>query len=130
MFSSQGVIFVPRGLSHMEFSFQIDGNLQGINQACYMVAIAGVIILVLSHSCQVIAAHFDGLVQERRNSSVLAMEFRLSCTSPSICRLSTHRWNLVDSNPALVRKMGAKSLSEPMMAYFTDAFMCHSASVS
>ena len=29
--------------------------------------------------------HFDGLVQERRNSSALAMEFRLSCTNPSIC---------------------------------------------
>ena len=27
----------------------------------------------------------DGLVQERRNSSALAMEFRLSCTNPSIC---------------------------------------------
>ena len=28
--------------------------------------------------------HFDGLVQERRNSSVLAMELRLSCTNQSI----------------------------------------------
>ena len=28
--------------------------------------------------------YFDGLVQERRNSSVLAMELRLSCTNPSI----------------------------------------------
>ena len=27
----------------------------------------------------------DGLVQERRNSSVLAMELRLSCIDPSIC---------------------------------------------
>ena len=25
---------------------------------------------------------FDGLVQERRNSSALAMELRLSCTDP------------------------------------------------
>ena len=29
----------------------------------------------------------DGLVQERRNSSALAMELRLSCTNPSICYL-------------------------------------------
>ena len=29
--------------------------------------------------------HMDGLVQERRNSSVLAMELRLSRTNPSIC---------------------------------------------
>ena len=29
--------------------------------------------------------HFDGLMQERRNSSALAMVLRLSCTNPSIC---------------------------------------------
>ena len=28
--------------------------------------------------------HFDGLVQERLNSSALAVELRLSCTNPSI----------------------------------------------
>ena len=28
--------------------------------------------------------HYDGLVQERRNSSALAMELRLSCHHPSI----------------------------------------------
>ena len=28
--------------------------------------------------------YIDGLVQERRNSSALAMELRLSCTNPSI----------------------------------------------
>ena len=28
----------------------------------------------------------DGLVQERRNSSALAMELRHSCTNPSKCR--------------------------------------------
>ena len=27
----------------------------------------------------------DGLVQERQNSSALAMELRLSCTHPSVC---------------------------------------------
>ena len=29
--------------------------------------------------------HFDGLVQERRNSSVLVMKLCLSCTNPSNC---------------------------------------------
>ena len=29
-------------------------------------------------------SHIDGLVQERRNSSALAMELRLSCINPSI----------------------------------------------
>ena len=28
--------------------------------------------------------HIDGLVQERRNSSALAIELRLSCTNPLI----------------------------------------------
>ena len=28
--------------------------------------------------------HFDGLVQERRNSIANALELRLSCTDPSI----------------------------------------------
>ena len=34
--------------------------------------------------------HIDELVSEKRNSSVLAMELRLSCTNPSICPL---RWD-------------------------------------
>ena len=32
--------------------------------------------------------HIDGLVQERCNSSALAMELRLSCTNPSIYQLT------------------------------------------
>ena len=31
--------------------------------------------------------HIDGLAQERRSSSALAMELRLSCINPSICQL-------------------------------------------
>ena len=31
--------------------------------------------------------YINGLVQERRNSSALTMELRLSCTNPSICYL-------------------------------------------
>ena len=34
--------------------------------------------------------HIGGLVQERRNSSALAMELRLSGTNPSICSLEFH----------------------------------------
>ena len=34
------------------------------------------------------ANQIDGLVQERRNSSALAMELRLSCTNPSKCTYS------------------------------------------
>ena len=30
--------------------------------------------------------HIDGLVQEKRNSSALAMELRLSCTHLSLCQ--------------------------------------------
>ena len=38
--------------------------------------------------------HTDGLVQERRNSSALGMEFRLSCTNPSIYRPGTFMYAL------------------------------------
>ena len=43
-------------------------------------------------------AHIDGLVQERRNSSALAMELRLSCTNLSRCPqviLDIHMWPLL-----------------------------------
>ena len=40
--------------------------------------------------CGSIWDHFDGLVQERRNSSALAMELRLSCTNPSILCLTNN----------------------------------------
>ena len=40
--------------------------------------------------------HIARLVQERRHSSVLAMELRLSCTKPLIsCHNISHRWGLV-----------------------------------
>ena len=38
----------------------------------------------LSNLCLTEQAYIDGLVQERRNSSALAMELRLSCTNPSM----------------------------------------------
>ena len=37
----------------------------------------------------VFTQRFDGLVQERRNSSALAMELCLSCTNPSIYQLES-----------------------------------------
>ena len=37
--------------------------------------------------------HFKGLVQERRNSSALAMELRLSCTNPLTDGLVQERCN-------------------------------------
>ena len=46
--------------------------------------------------------HFDGLVQERRNSSALAMELRLSCTSPSICNIRPISNHLVIFIPNLM----------------------------
>ena len=39
------------------------------------------------YSYPILAFYIDGLVQERRNSSALAMEWRLSCTNPSIFRM-------------------------------------------
>ena len=44
---------------------------------------------------QVTAHHFDGLMQERRNSIANALELRLSCANTSIWSLDAHRWNLL-----------------------------------
>ena len=38
----------------------------------------------VSSSIRRVNLHIDGLVQEKRNSSALAMELRLPCTNPSI----------------------------------------------
>ena len=40
---------------------------------------------VFTDPAQLIRHHINGLVQERRNPSALAVELRLSCTNPSIC---------------------------------------------
>ena len=44
--------------------------------------------------------HIDGLVQERRNSSVLAMELRISCINPSIWSTpsKTYTWDNLQFN--------------------------------
>ena len=47
-------------------------------------------------------SHIDGLVQERRNSSGLAMELCLSCTNPSINTLELH---LSCTNPSICVNM-------------------------
>ena len=44
----------------------------------------GVLLISTLHWHPVCHYHFDGLVQERRNSRALALELRLSCTNPSI----------------------------------------------
>ena len=47
--------------------------------------------LCVQKSCKM-QTHIDGLVQERRNSSALALELRLSCTNPFIfafCKINT-----------------------------------------
>ena len=41
--------------------------------------------------------HIDGLGQERRNSSALATDLRLSCSNPSICVCNI--WNICDIIP-------------------------------
>ena len=58
-------------------------------------------------------AHINGLVQERRNSSALAMELRLSCINPSICiakpwwfkmEITCHYMSLLTDCPYFIRQ--------------------------
>ena len=54
----------------------VDSSLQPIHQSLYQ-----------GQHRRRICDHGDGLVQDRRNSSVLAMELRLFCTNLSMCRI-------------------------------------------
>ena len=47
----------------------------------------------------------NGLVQERRNSSALAMELRFSCTNPSICKNFYALLTLCEKNPLVSRAL-------------------------
>ena len=103
-------------------------------------------------------SYINGLVQERCNSSALAMELHLSCPNLSICgcyfaeifksiflieklrifiqiSLKLVPKSPINNESALVQIMawhrsGAKPLSEPLLVYHTDAYMRHLASMS
>ena len=47
------------------------------------------VVLVFITGTNIQELYIDGLVQERRNSSALAMELRLPCTNPPIFKSST-----------------------------------------
>ena len=72
----QGNICVSRELC----AFCWKSNLWSANTSVVLQKIVYVIL-----DCAAIRQYIDGLVQERCNSSALAMELRLSCTNPSIC---------------------------------------------
>ena len=62
-------------------------------------------VVIILRETRMIEDHVDGLVQERRNSSALAMELRLSCTSPSIWYLELHYISFNNHiNPSLIRR--------------------------
>ena len=42
-------------------------------------------VTTFTRLCKMMAVYINGLMQERRNSSALALELRLSCINPSIC---------------------------------------------
>ena len=52
----------------------------------------------------------DGLVQERCNFSVLAMELHLSCTNPLNCKLETNGYDNVLSLSKYASMIGSKFL--------------------
>ena len=82
--------------------------------------------------------YVHGLVQERRNTSALAMELRLSCTKPSIyCpQEPTHMLNIhwqcfkCSNVPFLRRKGKINVLWQPMMTRCTGAYMWNQAPMS
>ena len=66
--------------------------------------------------------HTYGLVQERRNSSTLAMELRLSCTKPSI-QSPTH--TLYDARAGIGRfRVGSCNFTTRKVVQFYPAIWC------
>ena len=67
--------------------------------------------------------HINGLVQERRNSSVLAMELRLSCTKPSIYAWASQNimaWSVFKTSAGprtLPSKIWVSPASFPSLSY-------------
>ena len=61
--------------------------------------------------------NIDGLVQERRNSSALAMELRLSCTNPSIYTVTWNMWQAFQSLISYVLVDQSQQLSTHTGAY-------------
>ena len=64
----------------------------------------------------------DGLVQERRNSSALAMELRLSCTNPSILRC-LHGFEAISGQViiallSLLSSVLRKNIPEELVQYY------------
>ena len=77
-------------------------------------------------------ANIDGLVQERRNSSALAMELRLSCTNQSIWYL--YHFNSSDQNSnAIVNNISTwwafyqnfESARSSLASYLCGVFLTH-----
>ena len=63
-------------------------NIIGLPQGEYHVTLTYYVTWISCYIHSLIVAYWhsiNGLVQDRRNSSVLAMELRLSCTKPSLC---------------------------------------------
>ena len=66
---------------HTGYGYNVTWSLSPYTE--WSLACVGQVTLQRKRGCNV--NHIDGLVQERRDSSALAMELRLSCTKPSLC---------------------------------------------
>ena len=80
-----GLNVIRRLISHR------DRRFMGRSILCIWLRIA-MLLLSVTDSITCISLHFDGLVQERRNSIANALELGLSCTNPSVygCQMNRH----------------------------------------
>ena len=79
-------IFELMGSRYNNYTDQ-QNSTDGQGVSCWLISTETAMHVIL-HCVEVVrvgeAHHFDGLMQKRRNSSVLAFELRLSSTNPSI----------------------------------------------
>ena len=69
------------------------GNSNNIFGILWLTIVTSTNISCLRSFISFLRGHIDELLQERRNSSALAMELRLPCSNPSICKMDLKRWS-------------------------------------
>ena len=68
-------------------------------------------------------SHIDGLVQERRSPSALAVELRLSCFNPSICTVIQDSDNSYSGQK--IDKYQSGNTNASMLIYIVSFVMPH-----
>ena len=119
-----GALF--RGMAWLNLMIQLSDHCQQLCRCTSNSLMAAWHTARETHGDNFPPMYIDGLVQERWNSSALAMELHLSCINPSVDRLVQERYNssvlamelLSWINPSIYHKFGHGQIS-----YYNHIFL-------